>query len=209
MFLWMVLLFLLLLTAIVARATTLVPMSFKELTRRATAIEKVRCISVQSVWSGGEIWTDSRFQILEEDKADVFGSDQFTFASAAGAKVGEGQTRGTWDGAAARAIVVRQLGGSIAGLHSRVEGVPEFAPGEEIYLFLWRRTGEGYRVLGWSQGTFRITQEQRGGAVRLTQDSAMSAFQGETREFQARGVRNMPLAAFQQKLRQALSASRR
>jgi hypothetical protein len=92
-------------------------------------------------------------------------------------------------------------------MHSRVEGIPEFKPGEEAYLFLWRRSGEPYRVLGWAQGTFRVLRDQRSGAARVTQDSAVAVFHGEEREFLASGIRNMPLSTFQQKLRRSLNAS--
>src|SRR5271165_790006 len=81
--LWIVLPLVLGLTTVVADATTLTPMTFDELTQRATAIVRVRCISVQSAWAGGEIWTDSRFEILEQSKADAFGTDQRIAAAVA------------------------------------------------------------------------------------------------------------------------------
>jgi hypothetical protein len=164
------------------RSTTLAPMTFEELARRATAIVHVRCLGSQSAWSGGEIWTDSRFEVVEKWKADP--------AAPAGQNI----------------IVVRQLGGTLGGLHSHVEGVPQFAAGEEDCLFLWRRGDEPYRVLGWSQGTFRVARDPHSGTARVTQDSALSAFHAEGREFQSTGVRNLTLAAFQRNLQQALDA---
>jgi len=53
---------------------------------------------------------------------------------------------------------VRTIGGTSGHLHSHVDGVPIFRSGEEVYLFLWERPGEPYRVLGWAQGTFRIAR---------------------------------------------------
>jgi len=62
-------------------------------------------------------------------------------------------------------------------------------------------------VLGWTQGTFRVTRDARTGAARVTQDSAMAAaFHGEVREYQSRGVRNLSLAAFEEKLRTVIAA---
>jgi hypothetical protein len=200
LFLWIVLLILLILTAIVASATSLVPMSFDELTQRATAIVHARCVSVDSVWFNGEIWTDSRFEILDEAKPDIFGTDQQFSPEIAGTQTLQTKSRQT----PAVNLIVRQLGGNIAGLHSRVEDVPEFLPGEEDYLFLWRRRGEPYRVLGWTQGAFRIVRDPRSGAAQVTQDSASSVFNGEAREYHVAGIRGMPLAAFQQKLRQCM-----
>jgi hypothetical protein len=203
-FLWILLLLALLLTAIVASATTLQPLSFTQLTRQATAIARVRCVSVQSTWAGGEIWTDSRFEVLRQEKADAFGTDQYEYSRPASAQEAAAQ-RGA--PAPAAKITVRLLGGSIAGLHAQVDDVPQFHPGEEVYLFLWRRAGEPYRVLGWIQGTFRVVRDVRTGAARVTQDSAITAFHGETREYQSRGIRNLPLAAFEAKLRAAVAGN--
>ena len=47
--LWILLLGALVLTALVASATTLAPLSFQELTRQATAIMRVRCLGTHSV----------------------------------------------------------------------------------------------------------------------------------------------------------------
>jgi len=49
-------------------------------------------------------------------------------------------------------VTVRMLGGRADGFTSRVDGVPAFRAGEEVYLFLWGKPGEAYRVLGWSAG---------------------------------------------------------
>ena len=102
-------------------------------------------------------------------------------------------------------VTIRTLGGTIGGLHSRVEGVPEFRAGEEAYVFLWGREGEPHRILGWSQGTFRIARDARTGVETVTQDSAAAPlFDPRTREFVRSGIRNLPVASFQMKLRKAL-----
>jgi len=46
---------------------------------------------------------------------------------------------------------------------SHVDSVPVFRAGEEVYLFLWRGRGPGAYVLGWAQGTFRITRDVNSG----------------------------------------------
>lgn len=74
----------------------------------------------------------------------------------------------------------------------------------EAYLFLWGREGEPLRVLGWSQGTFRISHDPRTGIERVTQDSAAPLFDPRTRQFRHGGIRNLPVAIFQLKLRKAL-----
>lgn len=218
-FLWILLLIALLLTAIVASATTLQPMSFARLTREATAIAHVRCVGVQSLWAGGEIWTDSRFVVLQQEKADSYGPDQWlsnsavsssTVSSSAAPKNGVSATRLTssqTNPPSAPTITVRQLGGSVGGLHSQVDDVPVFHAGDEAYLFLWRHAGEPYRVLGWTQGTFRITRDQNTSTARVTQDSALTALHGDPRESASSGIRNLPLATFEQRLRAALASA--
>ena len=202
--LWILLLGALLLTALVASATTLAPLSFQELTRQATSIVRVRCVETRSVWADGEIWTDTRFEILQTEKGDIYGSDQLQNA----APIRPERTAGRDAGSAQNAtIALRQLGGSIDGVRAHVEDVPQFHAGEEVYLFLWRRAGETYRVLGWAQGTFRVASDAGTGVARVTQDSAMASFHADTRQFQPKGVRNLPLSAFQEKLRGALAAS--
>ena len=177
-FLWILFLVGLGLLAVVANSTTLSRLHFKELVNQATAVARLRCIGVQSVWQDGEIWTETRFEIVEVSKGLLPG-----------------------------VVSVRMLGGSVGSLHSRVEGVPAFRPGEEAYLFLWRPEGEPFRVLGWSQGTFRITRDPRTGVELVTQDStAAPVFDPLARQFRHGGIRNLPVAIFQLKLRKALEA---
>jgi hypothetical protein len=166
------------LLAAIANGTTLARMRFEELAQQATAVARLRCLSAQSQWEQGEIWTETRFEVVERNKGLLGGL-----------------------------VTVRTLGGNVGGLHSHVDGVPAFQPGEEAYLFLWKHEGEAYRVLGWSQGTFRVARDARTGSERVTQDSAaMPVFQPETREFKREGIRNLPVVDFREKLRKALSA---
>jgi hypothetical protein len=175
-FLWILFLTGLALTAIAANATALARIGFDELTRQATAVARLRCLGVESRWENGEIWTESHFEVLERNK-----------------------------GALPGIVTVRMMGGRAGHLHSRVEGVPIFHAGEEVYLFLWARAGEPYRVLGWSQGTFRIARDARTGLEMVTQDSAAQPiFDPRTRQFRKGGIRNLPVAIFQLKLRNAL-----
>jgi hypothetical protein len=89
--------------------------------------------------------------------------------------------------------------------HSQVDGVPVFRAGEEVYLFLWERPGEPYRVLGWAQGTFRIARNADTGVETVTQDSALAPiFDPRTRSFRHGGIRNLSVGIFQLKLRKAL-----
>jgi hypothetical protein len=175
-FLWILFLAGLTLIAVFANATTLTRMRFEELARQATAVARLRCLGAESRWEAGEIWTETHFEVVEQNKGLVPGL-----------------------------VTVRLLGGTVGPLHSRIESVPAFRPGEEAYVFLWHREGEPYRILGWSQGTFRIRKDARTGLETVTQDSAAAPiFDPRTRQFRHGGVRNMPVAVFQLKLRRAL-----
>jgi hypothetical protein len=179
-FLWMLFLIglgVLALSATLAHATTLVPLRFEELAQESTAVARLRCLGSESRWDRGEIWTETRFEVLELDKGLLPGL-----------------------------VTVRMVGGSFGHLHSRVDGVPVFRTGEEVYLFLWRRQGEPYSVLGWSQGTFRIARHGETGVESVTQDSALAPiFDPRTRAFRRGGIRNLPVGLFRSKLRKALA----
>ena len=164
------------LTAALANATTLARLTFDDLARGATAVARLKCLGSDMRWEQGEIWTETRFEVVERAKGLLGGL-----------------------------VTVRTMGGSQGHVHSRVEGAPVFRPGEEVYLFLWARPGEPYRVLGWSQGTFRIVRNEDSGAETVTQDSAAAPlFDPRTRKFRHGGIRNLPVAIFQLKLRKAL-----
>lgn len=175
-FLWILLLLALTLLALVANATTLSRMPFEELARQATAVARLRCLGARTLWENGEIWTDTDFEVVEQAK-----------------------------GALPTTVMVRTLGGTLGHFHSRVEEVPVFYPGEETYLFLWGREGQPLRVLGWSQGTFRVARDARTGVEAVTQDSAATPlFDPQTRRFVHDGIRNLPVSVFQMKLKNAL-----
>lgn len=175
-FLWVLFLAGLTLLAVVANATTLARMRFEELAKQATAVARLRCLGAESFWLNGEIWTDTRFEVLEQNKGLLQGR-----------------------------VTVRTLGGTVGHFHSRIEGVPAFHRGEEAYVFLWGREGEPPGVLGWSQGTFRIQRDAQTGMEMVTQDSAAAPiFDPRTRKFRHGGIRHLPVEIFQLKLRKAL-----
>ena len=178
-FLWLCLLaslILLGLTAAFANATTLARLNFNDLAQQSSAVARLRCLGSEFHWDRGELWTETRFEVLERNKGLLPGI-----------------------------VTVRTIGGVSGHLHSQVDGVPIFRPGEEVNLFLWERPGEPYRVLGWAQGTFRVARNADSGVETVTQDSANAPiFDPRTRTFRHGGIRNLPVAIFQLKLRRAL-----
>ena len=156
------------LIAIVANATTLSHLKFDDLALQSTAVARLRCLGNTSQWEQGEIWTETRFAVVEQEKGSLPGI-----------------------------VTVRLLGGMVGHLRSQVDEVPAFRPGEEVYLFLWGGESQPYSVLGWSQGTFRIARETQTGIETVTQDSAArSTLDLRTRQFRRGGVRSMSVEAF-------------
>lgn len=175
-FLWVLFLGGLVLLAVVASATTLSRLKLNDLAQESTAVARLRCLGATSLWENGEIWTETKFEVVQQEK---------------------GALRGI--------VTVRLLGGSVGHLRSHVDEVPAFRPGEEVFLFLWARDGEPYQVLGWSQGTFRIVRDARSGSEVVTQDSASApVFDPQARAFRRGGIRNLPVSIFREKLHRAL-----
>ena len=166
-----------LVAAVAATGTTLVALRFEELAERAAAVARVRCLSARSFMEQGEIWTETQFEVVNTEKGLLGGL-----------------------------VTVRMPGGRVEGLRSHVDGVPRFQAGEELYLFLWSGQDGTYRVLGWTQGTFRIRQDARSGAESVTQDSALATvFDPVARTFRKEGIREMSVARFEERLRGALA----
>ena len=128
------------------------------------AIARVRCLRADTRMENGEIWTDTVFAVEQRDK-----------------------------GFLPTPIVVRMPGGKFQHLHSHVDGVPEFLPGEEVYLFLTGQPGRQFRIVGWAQGTFRVRKNGRNGAETVTQDSAdVPVFDPQVNQFTKTGVKGLP-----------------
>jgi hypothetical protein len=175
-FLWILFLVGLALIAITASATTLSRLNLEDLALESTAVARLRGLGATSFWDQGEIWTETRFAVLEREKGVLPG-----------------------------VITVRTLGGRVGNLNSHVDEVPAFQRGEEVYLFLWSREGEPYGVLGWSQGTFRILRDSRSGLELVSQDSAAAAiFDPRAKTFRRGGIRNLPVAIFRERLHKFL-----
>jgi hypothetical protein len=165
-----------LIAAVIATSTTLAPLKFDDLALQASAVARVRCLRAESRFRDGEIWTRTEFAVIEQNKGSLSGI-----------------------------VEVEMPGGVVGHLHARVEEVPSFAPGEEVYLFLWTAQSGAYRILGWSQGSFRIRRDPVTGLDMVTQDSAAAPiFDPVSHQFRHSGVRNLPMPVFQLKLRRAL-----
>ncbi len=161
-----------LLGAAATQGTTLERISLEGLVQRADVIVQVECLTGESRWERGEIWTLTHFEVHE-----------------------------TLKGVVPRLLTVRLPGGRAGHLTSTIEAVPRFRPGEEAILFLKRAAGGGFTVLSWAQGTFRVRREPGTGQRSVTQDSAdLPVFDAATKRFRTEGIRGLPLAAFKRRI---------
>lgn len=177
-FLWVLFLIgIALIVAVVANATTLARLRFYQLVQNSSAIARVRCVRADTRMESGEIWTDTVFEVVQHDK-----------------------------GYLPSEIVVRTPGGKFQHLHSHVDGVPEFHPGEEVFLFLMGHPGRQFLIVGWTQGTFRIRKNVRTRMESVTQDSAdIPVFDPETGTFTKTGVKDLRMDLFLEKMNKEIS----
>jgi len=149
-----------------ARATSLMRMSVAQMSRAAQLIVRARCTGNSAGWDAGEIWTFTSFDIEE-----------------------------TWRGSAPSQISVRLLGGRVGNITSTVSGIPRFARGEEVVLFLEPTPRGDFSIVSWEQGTFRIRRDVRTGEETAVQDTAAFAvFDPATHRFETVGIRDLPTA---------------
>jgi hypothetical protein len=154
--------------ALLAEATTLVRMDLEELTAAADVVARARCLENRAQWDAGEIYTLTQFEVVEQLK-----------------------------GSAPEQITVKLIGGRLGNLVSKVDAVPRFQAGEEVFLFLEPKASGDWGVIGWVQGTFRIERNPRTEQETVTQDtSAARIFDPQTREFRSGGIRKLPVAEF-------------
>jgi hypothetical protein len=151
-----------------ARATTLKRMSVADLSRAAYTVVRARSVANSTRWDAGEIWTFTTFDVEE-----------------------------IWKGSAPAQITVRLLGGQAGNFTSTVSGVPRFAPGEELILFLERTSAQDFSIVSWMQGTFRIGRSRTTGEEIVTQDTAaFPVFDPASHSFETTAIRKMPVSAF-------------
>ena len=152
-----------------ASGTSLVRMSVADMTRISNAVVRARCMTNETGWQGGEIWTVTTFGVEE-----------------------------TWKGATAIQIRVRLPGGSTGGLTSTIAGVPRFMPGEDVVLFLEAKGKSEFSVVSWMQGTFRVRRDARSGEWTAWQDTAgFEEFDFASRENRASRPRAFFLSALE------------
>ena len=130
----------LLLLAVVASATTVVPMSVEELTKAASEVIEAHAVRSWSSWNAQHtlIYTYTTFEVTKSLK-----------------------------GATAESVTVKQVGGSADGYTQKVSGVRQFQEGEDALLFLRPSVARDGTlvVVGLMQGNFRVQHSSLGETV--------------------------------------------
>jgi hypothetical protein len=126
----------LLFSCLTLEATTAEKLSLEELTRKSKKIVVGRCVSTESRWNEKNtlILTFSKFSVSENLKGES----------------------GGW-------VTVMTVGGTVNGITQTVSGTSQFAPDEEVILFLEDAKSSQWQPVGLSQGSFRILKESRTG----------------------------------------------
>jgi hypothetical protein len=68
-FLWILFLGGLVLLAVAASATTMSRLKLNDLAQESTAVARLRCLGSTSLWEQGEIWTETKFEVEQREKA--------------------------------------------------------------------------------------------------------------------------------------------
>ena len=122
------------------RATVLIPIEFRELVTASSTIVRGRVVDVRAEWIDGR-------RSLE------------TFVTLETEEYYKGSLGGT--------ITVRTPGGQMGRYRTIFVGAPEFRTGEEVILFL-RGNGSVARIVGLSQGAYRVVSEASGRRVVMS-----------------------------------------
>src|ERR1700744_3770690 len=60
-----------LLAVVAASATTLSHLTLEDLAQESTAVARMRCLGATSLWEQGEIWTETRFAVVDREKGTL------------------------------------------------------------------------------------------------------------------------------------------
>lgn len=139
-------LLLLLALAAPARATVVLEVGLDELSRTSDVIFHGTVTRTDVVAVGGDatrLVTDVTFSVAQVIKGRALAPDP--------------------------AFTLRLVGGARGGLEVRIPGMPRFAAGDEVVLFL-ERTDGGFAITGFSQGRFSVSRDPDTGEAVVDRD---------------------------------------
>ncbi|MGY8823167.1 MAG: hypothetical protein ACKVJG_04395 [Candidatus Latescibacterota bacterium] len=157
-----------------AHATTLQRFGLEELVHNAERIVVAVCQKSESVLVNGRIYTHYSFTIGETVK-------------------GNGK----------QTLELHLPGGQSQGLQSRIAGMPTFAVGEEIVLFLTEKNQLGHAwPVGLGQGTFRIERSEDQAARVYQNLDGLSFYEGAAKRAKAEEpIQGSKIGIFLERLR--------
>ena len=159
-----------------AEATTLARLNLDQLSAAADAVARVRCVTSESRWENGDIWTLTTFAVVEVMKGNLPSQ-----------------------------ISVRVPGGHVGHLTASVEGTPKFNADDQAIVFLQHSSAGEFSVAGWVEGTFRIALDAQSGHETVTQaSSTFAVFDAATRTFRTEGIRRLPIEQFHARVATAI-----
>lgn len=167
--------------SVTAFATSVVPISVEELSRRASVIVEARAINSWSAWNADHsmILTFTRLEVLRNLKGGVV-----------------------------EQVVVRQMGGQVGHTVQRVSGLHYWLPGDESMLFLRPSEAGGgvMSIVGLMQGDFRITRLSSGQAMANNGVPQVRIYSPEAVQTStaASGGTEMPLAQLEARVKEAV-----
>src|SRR5579883_1831307 len=128
-------------------ATQVLRLSLADLTHRADAIVVGHVVSQSVHWNdtGQRIYTDTVVAVDQDLRDRLLPTST---------------------------VVVRQAGGMVGNVGMVIAGVPKFASGETVLLFL-RRAGQFYGVVGLAQGKMKIVKTAKAELLVLGESADM------------------------------------
>jgi hypothetical protein len=170
------------LTAVVARATVILPAEFREVVTGSQIIAYGRVADVRAEWAPGRRGIDSIV----------------TFEVATYLKGGPSET-----------LTLRVPGGQIGRYKNVLVGAPEFNPGDEAVLFLTANGPAVASVFGLNQGVYRVRRDPQSGRRIVVMPPVMA--RGEADERVTRGAatrQSLDLDAFAEQVRVVMGGAR-
>ncbi|MGI5864757.1 MAG: hypothetical protein ACOX6T_22285 [Myxococcales bacterium] len=162
--------------ALPAQATVVEPMDVETLSRRADLVVQGTALSSESSFVNGQIQTVTRVRVDCALK-----------------------------GQAPAVVEVRTPGGRVGDLGQMVTGAPQFAPGEEVIVFLRRLPGGArFRVEGMSLGKFDVVKAPDGRRMVTRNDEGLSIKLPDGGVQQATRFEPVPEPVFLERVRSAV-----
>ena len=170
------------LISIPLHATVLVPIDVRELVNSAPVILRGRVVAVDAAWIDGRRAIETIVTVEPAEYLRGNLGDRVRFAVP---------------------------GGQLGRYRTVFVGAPVFAPGDDVVLFLATGGAARPRVVGLSQGVFRVVMDRRTGRALVTPPAVMAAGDADPQPVVRgdRSRRTVPFDTFRASVLQVLATS--